>query len=175
MSRPAKDAGAIKWNVYGMPGENETMDGKNMPPVEAAYGILVADDSEEDRFFLRKALRGHPHFFIVAEVEDGDQVVSYLSGTGEFGNRKKYPFPDVLLLDLGMPCRTGFEILAWLQTNRLYNLLVVILSGSCLPEDANKSLELGAKAFFKKDASQNEQAAVLQRIESLLATKYRIP
>src|SRR5258708_5161601 len=103
MSRSAKDAGAIKWNIYGMPGQGEIMGGKNMPPVEAAYGILVADDSEEDRFFLGVALRGRPRFFIVAEVENGDQVVSYLSGNGEYGDRKKHLFPDVLFLDLSMP------------------------------------------------------------------------
>src|SRR4051794_12693608 len=46
------------------------------------FSVLMADDSNDDRFFMRLALRDDPAFNLVAEVENGEEVISYLSGSG---------------------------------------------------------------------------------------------
>ncbi|HEY0456125.1 MAG TPA: hypothetical protein VGE41_07090 [Verrucomicrobiae bacterium] len=61
----------------------------------------------------------------------GEQPVQFLSGTGAFVNRVFYPFPTLLLLDLKMPRRGGFEALGWIRGNPPIRCLpVVILTSS---------------------------------------------
>ena len=57
------------------------------------YTVLVADDSEDDRLFLRRALRKHPRYVLVGEVGDGEAAVAWLSGRGEYPTAKSIPFP----------------------------------------------------------------------------------
>jgi len=132
------------------------------------YSVLLADDSENDRFLLRRALHNHPKLKIVGEVWDGTEVIAYLSGKRGFANRKIYPFPDLLILDLKMPFKTGFEVLRWLQTQAYKKLLVVVLSCSSLPEDYDQSLALGAHAYYVKVPTSEAQEKMIGSIETLL-------
>ena len=59
--------------------------------------VLIAEDEENDVFFLRRALQKagvqHPVLF----VSDGQGVINYLQGTGEYRDRVKYPLPVLLV------------------------------------------------------------------------------
>jgi CheY-like chemotaxis protein len=132
------------------------------------FSILLVDDSDDDRLFVRRALLKNPGFVMVGELCDGEAAIAYLAGQGEYSNREKFPYPDVLLLDLKMPRKTGHEVLAWIQAQKLEKLFVVVLSGSFLPEDITRSRELGADAYFKKEALEEEQQAMIADIEKLL-------
>jgi CheY-like chemotaxis protein len=132
------------------------------------YSILMADDSEDDRFFIRTALCDHPRLGVVAEVSSGEETIEYLSGTGIYHNRQEYPFPDLLLLDLKMPGFSGYDVLGWLQKQSFPFLKVVVLSGALLDDDRTQSLELGADAYHTKAASQAEQQHILRGLEVLL-------
>jgi len=73
--------------------------------------ILVAEDDTADAFFLERAFSkvGIPtalHF-----VRDGQEVLDYLLGEGQFSDRNAHPGPDLLLLDLKMPRLDGFQVL----------------------------------------------------------------
>lgn len=130
--------------------------------------VLLVDDSDDDRLFIRRALRKSPRLKVVAEVCDGEAAISYLGGDGEFADREKYPYPDVLFLDLKLPKKTGHEVLEWLHADGHNKLRVIVLSGSFLPQDVMRSQELGAVAHFKKEAFQEDQQATFATIENLL-------
>jgi len=133
-----------------------------------SYSVLLADDSDKDRLLIRHALLKHPRLVIVGEVTDGVQVIDYLRATGEFKNRKKHPFPDLLILDLKMPLKSGYEVLEWLRVQSFADLVVAVVSGSVLPEDLKLSLELGADAFFVKAAERRAREAMVSKLEVLL-------
>jgi CheY-like chemotaxis protein len=128
----------------------------------------LADDSEDDRLFIRRAFRKNPGFALVGEACDGEAAIAWLAGEGEFGDRAKFPFPDLLLLDLKMPRKTGHEVLEWLQTRAFAGLWVVVLSGSFLPSDIERSRQLGADAYFKKDVLDGQQQTMIADIEAML-------
>jgi CheY-like chemotaxis protein len=134
------------------------------------FSVLVVDDSDDDRLFICRALQKNPGFAVVGELPDGDAAIAYLAGDGGFANREKYPYPDVLLLDLKLPKKTGYEVLEWLQQNDRGGLSVVVLSGSFLPEDIVRSRELGADAFFKKEPMEEERLAMIVEMEKMLRT-----
>lgn len=129
--------------------------------------VLLADDSEDDRFFLRKAIGENASLQVVGEVQDGEEAIAYLSGQGRFSNREEYPFPDVLLLDLKMPRKTGHEVLQWIRAQALSGLKIIVISGSILPEDITKSAALGADAYLKKSSLLKEQEAMVREIEAI--------
>ncbi len=140
---------------------------------DRSYKVLLVDDSEDDRLFLRMALSDNPRLAVVGELCDGEEAISYLSGKGQFADRQKYPFPDVMLLDLKMPRKTGYDVLAWLRAQALNELVVIVISGSFLPEDVAQSLALGATAYHRKAMLKEERDVLFVEIEGSLAMRQR--
>jgi len=113
--------------------------------------ILLAEDDENDVFFMRRALQKSEVEFAVQVVTDGQQAVDYLSGGGKFGNREQHPLPSVILLDLKMPFLDGFEVLTWLRSQPSFNgVPVAVLTSSAEDRDRRRARELGARAYFVK-------------------------
>jgi CheY-like chemotaxis protein len=88
-----------------------TMDG----PSQSVFKVLLADDLEDDRILLKLALAHTSFIHIVGETSDGIETIAYLQGEGKYADREKHPYPDLLLLDLKMPKRDGFEVLKWIR------------------------------------------------------------
>ena len=62
------------------------------------------------------------------------------------------PRPDLVLLDLNLPQKSGFDLLAEMKSNpHLRDITVVVFSTSTLPYDREKSMELGADEYLTKD------------------------
>ena len=74
--------------------------------------ILVADDNADDLLLLKRALHVTWVLSPNMDVHDGEEAIGYLEGTGEYRNREMFPIPILLLLDLKMPHKTGFDVLA---------------------------------------------------------------
>jgi CheY-like chemotaxis protein len=132
------------------------------------FGVLVADDSDDDRFLLERALRRCPCLRLVGMVDDGEAAIKYLAGAGKYGNRWLYPYPHLLMLDLNMPRRTGFDVLHWLSGQQA-RPHVVMLTTSDDPIERSRALSLGADAFETKPAELPALADLLRRIEARLA------
>src|ERR1051326_7316731 len=106
--------------------------------------VLVADDDANDVFFLRRAFQKAGVACPIVDVPDGEKAISYLSGSDTYADRKRYPLPALLFLDLKMPKVSGFEVLEWLQKHDgLTKMKVVVLSSSNLPSDMQKARALG--------------------------------
>ena len=73
--------------------------------------ILIADDDADDRLFMIEALRQNEFHHTVKFVEDGEDLMSYLTHQNGF-NPDNAPFPNLVLLDLNMPRKNGFQALA---------------------------------------------------------------
>ena len=113
--------------------------------------ILLAEDDENDAFLFRMALKkaGIPN--PLSRVPDGEDAINYLAGVGIYSDRVQYPLPSLVITDLKMPRRTGFDLLAWIQDQPQLNCPpVVVLSGSAEDSDKERALGLGAVAYFVK-------------------------
>ena len=132
------------------------------------FGVLLADDSEEDHFFATRALAKSACLRPVAEVYDGLQVLEYLSGIGKYADRVTFPFPALLLLDIKMPRMDGLGVLAWLQKQDFPELRVVMLSSSLDPVNVEKALTLGADYYQAKPNDAANMDALVRRLELLM-------
>jgi CheY-like chemotaxis protein len=123
--------------------------------------ILLVEDSPDDVFFMKRALElsGTPPSVQVAE--DGQVALDYFQGTGRFADRKKFPLPELVLLDLRMPRMPGFEVLNWLRQNGQFNCVpVVVFSSSREERDMKRAYALGANSFLVKTSDSKHLAAM---------------
>ena len=138
--------------------------------------ILLAEDEEDDIFFIRRALRKAGIANPLQIVRNGQEAICYLDGRGQFADRRVYPWPCLLLLDLRMPLMDGFDVLAWLQRRRRpKDLLVVIFSSSKHEADVLRASELGADAFWVKPQAFSELVEVVRQIHARISQLPDIP
>jgi len=113
--------------------------------------ILLVDDDESAIKLMRVVFRRAGFFPPLQSAHDGVEAVAYLSGIGRYGDRAQHPLPAVMLLDLNMPRKNGFEVLSWVrQQLALKQLQVHILSSSGQAEDIRHAYDLGANSYLVK-------------------------
>jgi CheY-like chemotaxis protein len=113
--------------------------------------VLVAEDNDNDAQMLRRAFQQAGLVVPLYVVSDGDEAVEYLQGSGRYANRKRFPVPDLLLLDLKMPRKDGFQVIEWVRKQpSLAPLRIVVLTSSDEIRDVNQAYRLGANSFLVK-------------------------
>ena len=119
--------------------------------------VLVAEDSLTVRALLRAQLRQRG--YSVVEAADGEQALA----------RARDARPDVVLLDVDMPKRDGFDVLAEMKADPLLaGVPVVFITGRTTAEDAVRGLDLGAHDYLRKPF---EAAELTARVHAALRTK----
>lgn len=115
--------------------------------------VLVVEDNPDHALLVRLAAERVDPTLDVRVAADGLEAVSYLEGTGGYGDRRLHPFPRLVILDLGMPRLDGFGVLDWIRARPgLETLPVVIFTSSVSPRDEARALRSGASAFRTKPA-----------------------
>src|SRR5438874_11348590 len=93
--------------------------------------ILLVEDDKNDVFFLRYAFEAAAIPNPLKVVEDGQQAIDYFAGKGKYGNRARFPFPCLVLLDLKLPVKMGLDVLRWVNEQpSLKTLLILVLTSS---------------------------------------------
>lgn len=112
--------------------------------------ILHVEDNQNDVYLLSHILRKAAIDYHLRVALDGQQVIDYLNGSGEFSDRETNPMPDLILLDLKLPKWTGLEILQWIRKHLGNRIIVVVLTSSPLESDIAEAYAYGANAFLIK-------------------------
>ena len=129
--------------------------------------VLLAEDNVDDviltQIAFKKARLANP----LEIVRDGVDAIGYLKGERQYADRKRYPFPMLLLLDLRMPKVTGFEVLTWLRDNpTLKHLPVAVMTSSADEPDVDRAFELGADSYLIKPPNAEALLALVQRLKA---------
>jgi CheY-like chemotaxis protein len=128
--------------------------------------ILLAEDREDDVVLIRRAFAKGNVVNPLFVVRDGEEAISYLAGVGRYANRSEYPLPELLLLDLKMPKRDGFEVLRWIRNQPgLSALRVVVLTSSEELRDVNLAYQLGASSFLVKPVDFDHFVKISQALK----------
>lgn len=105
--------------------------------------ILIVEDDEQDALLLKMAFDEIDVDARIRFVGGGKEAMDYLQGASVLKN--KHALPNLLVLDLKMPCVSGFEVLQWLRSQlRLKSLFVAVLSGSEWKADHERAFATGA-------------------------------
>ncbi len=110
-----------------------------------AHAILLVEDNEDDILLIERAFHKANVANPLVVVRDGEEAVAYLSNLD--GN----PIPELVLLDLKLPRKDGFEVLEWLRAQPvLRRLPVVVLTSSGETPDIDRAYDLGANSYLVK-------------------------
>jgi CheY-like chemotaxis protein len=113
--------------------------------------ILYVEDEPTDVMLLRIAFTRAGLTNPVHVAVDGAQAIDYLAGNGPFADRSQHPLPALVLLDLNLPKKSGFDVLSWIrQQPQLSSLPVVIYTSSVGLIDKDTARLLGATDYFIK-------------------------
>lgn len=113
------------------------------------YHILLVEDDLGDAGLVKIALRRGTFPTQLHHVKNGVEALGFLRRIG--GAFAQSPRPDLILLDLNLPGRSGHEILEELKADRALRAIpVVVLSTSEAERDVHKAYQLGANSFVSK-------------------------
>jgi CheY-like chemotaxis protein len=138
--------------------------------------VLLVEDSEDDMFLMRTAFERADFNVGLTEAHNGEEAIAYLSGEGAFADRTAYPLPAVMLLDLHMPHKDGFEVLAWARGRAsLAGMSTVVMTASMRPEDVKKAFELGASSYLVKPLNLEDLVKMVSCMEQWSRMNYFPP
>ena len=129
--------------------------------------ILLVEDNEDDVFALRRAIKKAGVVNPLRVATNGQEAVDYLAATADPGNHVQHPLPFLVLLDLKLPYRDGFEVLEWIRTQpHLAKVVVVMLTGSDERRDHQRAYSLGARSYLVKPALAEDIKRLLESLHS---------
>jgi CheY-like chemotaxis protein len=129
--------------------------------------VLLVDDTEEDAILFKRAYKGASIPNPLRVVHDGDDAIAYLGGTGKFANRDEHPLPQLVLLDLKMPGKSGFDVLRWMRSEpTTKELRVIVMTGSEDTAAVNRAYKMGANSFVVKSPTHGELVKQLREVKN---------
>jgi len=138
--------------------------------------ILMVEDNESDAYLMEEALKRGNLNLSITTVEDGEEAIEYLFKKGTYAST---PSPDLILLDLHLPRKNGFEVLMEIKEDRLLRRIpVIILTASENEKALGTAYDLHANCCVCKPIDQDEFALAVQKIEHFwlhIARRMRSP
>ena len=132
----------------------------NNPPA-----ILYVEDEEADVLLLRLGFKRARLPNPIHNAVDGVQAIDYLAGNGPFADRSQHPLPSLVLLDLNLPKKSGFEVLRWAREQPQFSSLpMVIYTSSVGLTDKTTARLLGATDFLVKRGDVNHISELAQSL-----------
>src|SRR6266480_399402 len=130
------------------------------------FTVLLVEDDLNDIFLVKRAFKMAQLQNPLQVVTDGQEAILYLRGDGKYADRETHPLPKLIVMDIKMPRRTGFEVLEWVKGNGrpLRRIPIVIVSSSNNPHDINRAYELGANAYMVKPVNFKEVEHLFESI-----------
>ncbi|MBY8982525.1 MAG: response regulator [Candidatus Lokiarchaeota archaeon] len=129
-----------------------------MDPIE----ILLVEDNPGDVRLFEEAFKECKIDNILHTVEDGVEAMAFLRNEG---NYKDEPHPDLILLDIDLPKKNGFEVLDDIKRDKsLNNIPVVILTITEVKKDDLNTYEEDVVCFLKKPQSMDQFIIGVQSI-----------
>lgn len=122
--------------------------------------ILLADDDEDDRDLFKEAVEEVKSNVDVTTVNDGDELMKILND--------HEPLPDIIFLDINMPCKNGQECLREIRQNKkLKEIPVIIYSTSARQDLVDETYKSGANLFVQKPDSYTGIKEIAKKILTL--------
>ena len=135
--------------------------------------ILLVEDNPGDVRLAQEALKESKVRNTLYVVDDGVEAMAFLRQQGRYSN---VPRPDLILLDLNLPRKSGREVLAEVKSDEhLKRIPVVVLTVSRADEDIMKCYNFHANCYITKPLDFNQFMEVTKAIEGFWLTIVKLP
>jgi CheY-like chemotaxis protein len=136
---------------------------------KVTHAILLVEDQDAHAVLVQAVLEDMEAAVLLFRVADVDQALSFLSHSAPY---EFVPEPALVLLDLNLPRRFGYDLLQAIRENPLWqHIRVVIFSTADGSRDRERSLALGASGHFGKPLTLEGYQAVLRQVVSMIPSR----
>lgn len=137
--------------------------------VNSKSTILFADDSDDEVLIVESAFKQAGWAAPFMRVPNGKEAIAYIDGVGDYADRKKYPYPLFLLLDLWMPGVDGFEVLKWIRAHPTHRRLpIFVLTSEERQQMSRLAYDVGANCLLPKPKNFEETVKMAEGLRSYL-------
>jgi len=135
--------------------------------------LLLVEDNEDDIVLIEEAFAEAKLMNLIFKVRDGEEALAYLRQEGQYTHRRR---PGLVLLDINMPKKNGFEVLQAMKADPLLQSLpVVMLTTSDREDDIVRSYTHGACSYIRKPMSLEQFVQVVKDFELYWTMVSRVP
>jgi len=135
--------------------------------------VLIVEDNPGDVRLIKEAFLDADGAIVTAVAKDGIEAVDYLFRRGAFENAW---LPDLMMLDLNLPKKSGHEVLAAVKADGdLKNIPIIVFSSSAAPKDVTGAYGLGANCYVTKPADLDELFLAISWIDKFWLSSVRLP
>ncbi|SHG11746.1 Response regulator receiver domain-containing protein [Jatrophihabitans endophyticus] len=139
----------------------------------SSLDVLLVEDDPGDVLIAEEALKASKLRSRLTVVPDGIEALAYLRRENGYQDAER---PDLILLDLNLPRKSGHEVLAEVKEDpELRRIPVVVLTTSGASEDVERSYDLHANVFVTKPVDFDHFAEVVREIDSFFLTVAKLP
>jgi CheY-like chemotaxis protein len=105
--------------------------------------LLIVENDQDEQLFMREGANAAGTFALMDIVRNGDMLFEWLS--------KNKQLPDLILSDLNMPGKNGYDIIEGIKADDAYkNIPIVITSTAASPSTIQRCIASGASAYLVK-------------------------
>jgi len=125
--------------------------------------ILLVEDDESDVKLTLRAFGEIDFKSNIYVVSNGREALDFVYHQGEYQDNKKYPRPDLILMDINMPKMSGLEVLKELKTKPEYKVIpIIMLTSSKNDTDVLQSYDCGANGYIPKPIDYDEFVRIVE-------------
>lgn len=119
--------------------------------------LLIVEDDQDHAELIKESLKKNERLINkIYCVENGQDALDYVRCCGKF-NQENAPPPGLILLDVKLPQKDGFEVLEELKSDEKFKRIpVVMVTTTSNPSDIDKALRLGANDYIVKPVQWND-------------------
>lgn len=131
--------------------------------------ILLVEDNRNDVLLMERGLRNAGILNPCHVCSTGEDAIAYLQNALNHPGHTDYTLPALILLDLNLPGRDGFEVLRWIRSNsELDKVRVIVTTVSSDMRNVNRAYQLGANSFLTKPVEFELSRSLLSTIDDPL-------
>jgi CheY-like chemotaxis protein len=135
--------------------------------------VLLVEDDPGDVLLVREAFEDHKVGNLLSVVSDGVEAMSYVRGEGDYASATR---PDLILLDLNLPRKSGIEVLEEIKGDpRLTTIPVVVLTTSEAEGDIVGAYKLHANAYITKPVDFEQFTQIVHQIDDFFVGLVKLP
>ena len=135
--------------------------------------VLLVEDDPGDVLLIREAFSDRKVGNVLSVVSDGVEAMQFIRGEGDYAGRER---PDLVLLDLNLPRKSGAEVLEEIKSDpELTTIPVVVLTTSRAEADVLRSYEMHANAYITKPVDFDRFGEIVQQIDDFFVGIVKLP
>lgn len=136
-----------------------------MAAYDGSFTVLLVDDDPDDKLLVEEAIEEASLPYALRWVRDGEELLDYLNQRGDYAAEGDAPWPDLIMLDLNMPRKSGSEVLGDLKSDpKTRRIPVVVYTTTWAEDEIARCYDQGANTFVIKPVSFEGLVGMMQTL-----------